>query len=101
MLQQDLAESSADRYGFGFKAHSYLRIRLAQPEPQVDRWLNAVAVLASLFVLTDVPMIWLSPALGFYFDLLGLVLSFSGLLLLLLLVEDRLNGLGNTIKSCV
>ena len=83
------------------EALSYLRIRLAQPEPQVDRWLNAVAVLASLFVLTGVPMIWLSPALGFYFDLLGLVLSFSGLLLLLLLVEDRLNGLGNTIKSCV
>ena len=99
MLQQDLAESSADRYGFGFKAHSYLRIRLAQPEPQVDRWLNAVAALAALFVLTGVPMIWLSPALGFYFDLLGLVLSFSGLLLLLFFVENRLNGSRNSIKA--
>ena len=47
-----------------------------------------LSVLASLFVLAGIPMIWLSPALGFYFDLLGFVLSFSGLLLLLLLVSD-------------
>ena len=46
------------------EALSYLRMKLAQPEPQVDRWLGAVAVLAPLFVFTDVPMIWLSPALG-------------------------------------
>ena len=70
------------------EALSYLRMKLAQPKPQLDRWPNAVAVLASLFVFTGVPMIWLSPDLGFYFDLLGLVLSFSGLLLLLFLVED-------------
>ena len=101
MLQQDLAEINAGSTALGSKAHSYLRTKLAQSEPQLDSWLNAVATLAALFVLTGVPMIWLSPALGFYFDLLGLVLSFSGLLLLLLLVEDRLNGLGNSIKSRV
>jgi len=101
VLQQDLAEINAGSTALGSKAHSYLRTKLAQSEPQLDSWLNAVATLAALFVLTGVPMIWLSPALGFYFDLLGLVLSFSGLLLLLLLVEDRLNGLGNSIKSRV
>ena len=101
MLQQDLAEINAGSTALGSKAHSYLRTKLAQSEPQLDSWLNAVATLAALFVLTGVPMIWLSPALGFYFDLLGLVLSFSGLLLLLFLVEDRLNGSRNSIKSRV
>ncbi len=100
MLQQDLAGNDADRYGFGFKALSYLKMKLAQPEPEVDRWLNAVAVLASLFVFTGVPMIWLSPALGFYFDLLGLVLSFSGLLLVLFLVEDHATLPPTLLQSC-
>ena len=101
MLQQDLAEINAGSTALGSKAHSYLRTKLAQSEPQLDSWLNAVATLAALFVLTGVPMIWLSPALGFYFDLLGLVLSFSRLLWLLLLVENRLNGSRNSIKSRV
>ncbi|SRR6266571_27308 len=47
-----------------------------------------LSVLALLFVLAGIPMIWLSPDLGFYFDLLGFVLSYSGLLLFLFLVND-------------
>ena len=100
VLQQDLAEINADSTALGSRL-SYLRIKMAHPEPQVDCWLDAVAVVASLFVFTGVPMVWLSPDLGFYFDLLGLILSFSGLLLLLFLVENRLNGLGNSINSRV
>ena len=100
MLQQDLAEINADSTALGSRL-SYLRIKMAHPEPQVDCWLDAVAVVASLFVFTGVPMVWLSPALGFYFNLLGLILSFSGLLLLLFLVENRLNGSGNSINSRV
>jgi len=69
VLQQDLAEINAGSTALGSKALSYLRTKLAQSEPQLDSWLNAVAALAALFVLTGVPMIWLSPALGFYFDL--------------------------------
>jgi len=62
VLQRDLAESNADSTALGSRL-SYLRIKMAQPEPQVNRWLDAVAVLASLFVFTGVPMIWLSPDL--------------------------------------
>lgn len=62
MLQRDLAESNADSTALGSRL-SYLGIKMAQPEPQVNRWLDAVAVLASLFVFTGVPMIWLFPDL--------------------------------------
>jgi len=47
-----------------------------------------LSVIASLFILAGIPMIWLSPDLGFYFDLLGFVLLYSGLLLFLFLVND-------------
>jgi len=54
------------------------------------RWLNTVLkylFLPHFFVLTLIPMIWFSPALGFYFDLLGFVVSFLGFFLILSLLE--------------
>ncbi len=55
-----------------------------------------LSVLSSLLVLSGLGMISFSPALGPYPDSFGLLLSFSGFLILLFLVqhyfENGLNG---------